>query len=67
MSATTFRRRRNYAGDTCENEEFPAATCGKVFCIFRYLGVAKNMHKIIKTFLIFTIFVSVKPLALTKG
>lgn len=42
MSATTFLRRRNYAGDTCKNEEFPAATFGKAFCIFRYLGVAKN-------------------------
>ena len=44
MSATTFLRRRNYAGDTCKNEEFPAATFGKAFCIFRYLGVAKNIH-----------------------
>ena len=42
MSATTFLRHRNYAGDTCKNEEFPAATFGKAFCIFRYLGVAKN-------------------------
>ena len=42
MSATTFLRRRNYAGDTCKNEEFPAATFGKAFCNFRYLGVAKN-------------------------
>ena len=42
MSATTFLRRRNYAGDTCKNEEFPAATFGKKVCIFRYLGVAKN-------------------------
>ena len=42
MSATTFLRRRNYAGDTCKNEEFPAATFGKTVCIFRYLGVAKN-------------------------
>ena len=42
MSATTFLRRRNYAGDTCKNEEFPVATFGKAFCIFRYLGVAKN-------------------------
>ena len=45
MSATTFLRRRNYAGDTCKNEEFPAATFGKAFCIFRYLGVAKNKEK----------------------
>ena len=44
MSATTFLRRRNYAGDTCKNEEFPAATFGKAFCIFRYLGVTKNMY-----------------------
>ena len=43
MSATTFLRRRNYAGDTCKNEEFPAATFGKEVCIFRYLGVAKNI------------------------
>ena len=42
MSATTFLRRRNYAGDTCKNEEFPAATFGKAFCNFRYLGLAKN-------------------------
>ena len=42
MSATTFLRRRDYAGDTCKNEEFPAATFGKTVCIFRYLGVAKN-------------------------
>ena len=42
MPATTFLRRRNYAGDTCKNEEFPAATFGKTVCIFRYLGVAKN-------------------------
>lgn len=42
MSATTFLLRRNYAGDTCKNEEFPAATFGKAFCNFRYLGVAKN-------------------------
>lgn len=42
MSATTFLRRRNYAGDICKNEEFPAATFGKAFCIFRYLEVAKN-------------------------
>ena len=45
MSATTFLRRRNYAGDTCKNEEFPAATFGKAFCNFRYLGVAKNIHR----------------------
>ena len=44
MSATTFLRRRNYAGDTCKNEEFPAATFGKAFCIFWYLGVAKNRY-----------------------
>ena len=44
MSATTFLRRRNYAGDTCKNEEFPAATFGKAFCIFWYLGVAKNSY-----------------------
>ena len=43
MSATTFLRRRNYAGDTCKNEEFPAATFGKAFCIFWYLGLAKNI------------------------
>lgn len=43
MSATTFLLRRNYAGDTCKNEEFPAATFGKAFCNFRYLGVAKNI------------------------
>ena len=42
MPATTFLRRKNYAGDTCKNEEFPSATFGKAFCIFRYLGVAKN-------------------------
>ena len=42
MSATTFLRRRNHAGDTCKSEEFPAATFGKAFCNFRYLGVAKN-------------------------
>ena len=42
MSATTFLRRKNYAGDTCKNEEFPSATFGKAFCIFWYLGVAKN-------------------------
>ena len=42
MSATTYLWRRNYAGDTCKNEEFPAATFGKAFCIFWYLGVAKN-------------------------
>ena len=46
MSATTFLRRRNYAGDTCKNEEFPAATFGKKVCIFRYLGVAKNINGI---------------------
>ena len=46
MSATTFLRRRNYAGDTCKNEEFPAATFGKTVCIFRYLGVAKNIAEI---------------------
>ena len=45
MSATTFLRRRNYAGDTCKNEEFPAATFGKTVCIFRYLGVAKNSFR----------------------
>ena len=45
MPATTFLRRRNYAGDTCKNEEFPAATFGKKVCIFRYLGVAKNNRK----------------------
>ena len=45
MSATTFLRRRNYAGDTCKNEEFPAATFGKKVCIFRYLGVAKNSNE----------------------
>ncbi len=42
MSATTFLRRRNYAGETCKNEEFPAATFGKASCNFRYLGLAKN-------------------------
>ena len=45
MSATTFLRRRNYAGDTCKNEEFPAATFGKAFCNFRYLGLAKNIKQ----------------------
>ena len=45
MSATTFLRHRNYAGDTCKNEEFPVATFGKTVCIFRYLGVAKNSVK----------------------
>ena len=47
MSATTFLRRRNYAGDTCKNEEFPAATFGKAFCIFEYLGLAKNTIEVI--------------------
>ena len=70
MSATTFLRRRNYAGDTCKNEEFPAATFGKAFCIFRYLGVAKNSlggvvklsHFVFTSWLCYKIFSSVNSL-----